>query len=81
MDPELQDLLTEVIKQHVTQILHLFLDIGLPFEALIRSLGQDVELDEVLVASEETKSFEQSSPTYELLLIIYLIFRFLNFRC
>ena len=80
MDPELQDLLAEVIEQHIAKILHLLLYVGLPFETLIGSLRQDVKLDEVLIAGEEAESFEQSSPTYELLLIIDLFFRFLDIR-
>ena len=34
MDPELEDLLSEVVEEHVTQVLHLLLNVRLPLEAL-----------------------------------------------
>lgn len=53
MDTQLEDLLSQVVEQHVAQVLHLFLDVALPFETLGLRLGQNIQLDEVLVASEK----------------------------
>ena len=65
MDAQLENLLSKVVEKHVTQVFHLFLDVRLPLEALVRRLRQDVQLDEVFIAGKETKSLKQAGPSYQ----------------
>ncbi len=62
MDPQFQNLLPELIKEQIAEILHFFVYITLPFEALGRRLRENVQFDEVFIAGEETKTFEELSP-------------------
>ena len=62
MNSELNDLLSKVVKEHVTHVLHLFFDVGLPLEAVSCRLRQNVQLDEVLVSGKETESLKETRP-------------------
>ena len=62
MNSELDDLLSKLVEERVTQVLHLFFDIGLPLEAVGCRLRKDVQLYEVLVPSEETHSLKETRP-------------------
>ena len=59
---KLYNLLPKVIEKHVTHVLHLLLDVGLPLEALCRSLRQNVQLDEMLIPGKETQSLKETRP-------------------
>ena len=62
MNSELNDLLSKVVEEHVTHVLHLFFDVGLPLEAVSCRLRQDVKLDEVLIPGKETQSLKETRP-------------------
>ena len=58
MDPKLEQLLAEVVKKHIAEVLYLLVNVALPLEVLFSGLAQDIQLDEVLVPCEEAESLE-----------------------
>ena len=62
MDPQFQNLLSIIIEEQIAQILHFFVHIALPFEALCRCLRENVQLNEVFIAGEKSETFEKLSP-------------------
>ena len=61
---QFDDLLSEVIEEHVAEIFHLLVHVALPLETLSRGLRQDVNLDEVFESLEKSQSLEKAGPRY-----------------
>jgi len=73
MHPQLHELLAEFIKDHITQVLHLCVHVALPLYPLIVRLAQNVKLNKVLVACEESQPLEQLGPRHQLIIICLVI--------